>query len=191
MKRLLGILLVVAGLLAFGWITAWALRGAAASKDAWLDLMITALVLFPMGAMGTTALVNGYFDPSPPVFHRARIVDKTVRRAKGGPAHYVVCASWNAPGETIEFLVSSAEYDRVVVGRSEMHVTTSAGWLGIEWIRARQLVIAPLLHGLLREAEGLNRPTTALADSSGSWRRANAAGSPRRSASGRARRRFP
>ncbi|MCR4412824.1 MAG: hypothetical protein NUV77_10415 [Thermoguttaceae bacterium] len=74
-----------------------------------------------------------------------------VRQGRGGPAYYVVCTSWNRPGETIEFPVSPAEYERVVVGRSEMHITTSAGRLGIEWMRDRRLVIDPLPHGLRHE----------------------------------------
>lgn len=127
------------GLPAFAFISAVLLRGTSRSHTAWGALMFGAIPLFPPGAIGTAALVNGMTDGSPPVPHDARIVRKYTTKSKNTTNYHVECQSWSEPGKTMSFRVGSAEYERVVEGQSHLRVTTRAGSLGVEWLVSKQL----------------------------------------------------
>jgi len=127
------------GVPAFGVVAATLLRGSSRSHGAWGALMIGALLMFPPGAIGTTALVNGVTDTSPPVVHDAPIVRKYTTKSKDSTNYHVECPSWRVPGETDSFGVSHSEYGRVVVGRSKLRATTRAGGLGVEWLVSKEV----------------------------------------------------
>jgi Cu/Ag efflux protein CusF len=124
---------------AFGFVAATLLRGTSRSHVAWGALMFGSILLFPPGALGTVGLVNGLTDGSPEAVHDARVVRKYTTKSKNTTNHHVECQSWREPGETMSFRVGSAEYNRVVEGRSHLRVTTRAGGLGVEWLVSKQL----------------------------------------------------
>lgn len=124
---------------AFAFVSVVLLRGTSRSHTAWGALMFGAILLFPPGALGTVALVNGLTDGSPPVPHDARIVRKYTTKSKSTTNYHVECQSWSEPGETVSFRVGAAEYAGVVEGKSHLRVTTRAGGLGVEWLVSKQL----------------------------------------------------
>lgn len=127
------------GLPAFAFVSAVLLRGTSRSHTAWGALMFGAILLFPPGAIGTVALVNGLTDGSPPTAHDARIVRKYTTKSKSKTNYHVECQSWSEPGKTVSFRVGSTEYNRVAEGKSNLRVTTRAGGLGVEWLVSKQL----------------------------------------------------
>jgi hypothetical protein len=127
----------------FAYISAYLLSGTSRSHNAWGALMLGSLLLFPPGCAGTIGLLNGLLDSSPEVAHDALITDKYTTRSKNKTNYNVRVASWRDPGETVSFRVSSSEYGTVAPGRSQMHVVTRAGWLGVEWIKSKRVVSKP------------------------------------------------
>lgn len=115
------------------------LRGTSRSHYAWRGWVIGAVIMFPVGSLGSIALLNGMFDRSPAIEHDAQIVRKYTTRSKNKTHYHVECASWNEPGETENFQVSFSEYGKIVEGRSQIQVTTHQGWLGMEWVKGKQL----------------------------------------------------
>ena len=43
----------------------------------------------------------------------------------------------------VEFTVSQSEYNAVALGHSCIEATVAPGWLGVEWIVSRHLVLQP------------------------------------------------
>jgi hypothetical protein len=134
---------VLLGYPVFGFISALLLKGTSTSHYKWGGLMLSALLLFPAGSMGTVALVNGALDSSQPVTHNAVIVEKYTTRSKSKTKYHVRVASWRTPGETLSYQISSSEYGGVVTGQSQMIVTTHEGALGMEWLKSRVVNLNP------------------------------------------------
>jgi hypothetical protein len=134
---------LVLGWLTFGYVSALLLRGTSTSHYKWAGLMLGSLVLFPLGGIGTTALLNGTLDSSQPVVHHAPIVEKYTTRSKNKTKYHVRCASWREPGETFSYQVNSEDYRAVVPDQSNMVLTTQSGLLGVEWVASKRLEIRP------------------------------------------------
>jgi hypothetical protein len=127
----------------FAYVSALLLRGTSTSHYKWGGLMLGSLILFPLGSVGTLALLNGALDSSQPATHKATVVEKYTTRSKNRTNYHVRCASWRKPGETISYQVSMTEHGLAVPGQSHMVVTTHSGWLGVEWLAAKYLEAQP------------------------------------------------
>jgi len=128
---------------AFAYVSAVLLRGTSTSHNAWGALMVGGIFLLPVGSVGSTALLNGAADESPPVGHDAVITEKYTTRNKNRTNYHVRVASWRDPGDTLSYRVSQGEYNAVIEGQSQMVVTTRAGAVGIEWLASRHVVYQP------------------------------------------------
>ena len=133
----------VLALPAFAYVSAVLVRGTSTSHNAWGGLMAGAIFLLPVGSVGSTALLNGASDESPPVVHNAVITEKYTTRNKNRTNYHVRVASWRDPGETLSYGVSQAEFNAVTPHQSQMFVTTRAGAIGIEWLASRHIVERP------------------------------------------------
>jgi hypothetical protein len=117
----------------FAVLSALLLRGTSTSHLAWLDLMIGAVFLLPLGSCGTVATVNRVADDAPPQIHQPLIVHKYTG-GRRTTSYYVQCHSWRRPGEMETFAVSASVYAAIVENRSHLEVVTRPGALGIEWL---------------------------------------------------------
>jgi len=115
------------------------LGGTSRSHYAWATWAMVAIVLFPLGCVGTLATFNGLMDSNPETEHPALIVRKYTTRNKNTTNYHVECRSWNNAQDTEKFSVNASEYRQVVEGQSRMIVTTRPGWLDIEWIQGKRL----------------------------------------------------
>ena len=137
------LVVLVLGLPAFAYLAAIFLRGTSTSHYAWGGLMGGAVFLFPLGSVGSTALVNGLADDSAQVVHNAPITEKYTTRSKNRTNYHVRVASWRNPGETESFQISGSEYNAVVPNQSQMVITTRAGAFGIEWLVSKSVNVRP------------------------------------------------
>ena len=127
------------GLPIFAYFAAMMVRGTSTSHHAWRALMIGAIILFPVGSVGATALLNGVFDHSAAVAHDEVIVEKFTTKSKNTTRYHVRCSSWRGPGKTESFQISSLDYNAVVPRQSHLVVTTHTGWLGVEWMESKRV----------------------------------------------------
>jgi hypothetical protein len=133
----------VLALPAFAYVSAVLVRGTSTSHHAWGALMVGAIFLLPVGAVGSTAFLNGASDESLPVVHNAVITEKYTTRNKNRTNYHVRVASWRKAGETLSYGVSQTEFNAVTPHKSQMVVTTRAGAIGIEWLASRHIVAQP------------------------------------------------
>jgi hypothetical protein len=117
------------------------LHGRSTSHDSWGHLMAWGVLLIAIGSIGAVAAVNALADTAPPREHNNIITNKRISTGRrGAKTYYVAVPAWDLPGETIEFSVSSNEYNMIAPGRSRLSVSTGLGWLGIEWQRGKQVI---------------------------------------------------
>jgi hypothetical protein len=135
--------IVIPTYLIFLWLAGLLLRGTSTSHDRWARLCGVGLITFALGGTGVVAAANAMFDTAESKLHTTTVVNKRSSRGKSSTTYYVACNSWRPGGEQVEFTVSSSEYSRVILGQSRIEVTVSPGWLGVEWIVARNLVLQP------------------------------------------------
>jgi hypothetical protein len=133
------LIILVPGLPMFGYLAAALLRGTSTSHHAWAALMIGAVLLFPVGSVGTIALLNGLLDQSAATPHDALVVERYTTKSKNSVNYHVRVASWRDAGQTESFQVSSAEFNMVVPHQSHFVVTTHPGLLGVEWVESKRL----------------------------------------------------
>lgn len=119
------------------------LRGTSTAHDRWARLFWVGMLTFALGGTGAVAAANAMLDRAAPKLHQTTIVDKRSSRSRNSTTYYVACNSWRPGGERIEFTVSSSEFNRVQIGQSRLDVTASPGWLGVEWVVERHLVLQP------------------------------------------------
>ncbi|MGO9108720.1 MAG: hypothetical protein ACLP9L_05760 [Thermoguttaceae bacterium] len=139
--------------LALGWLAVFLLRGTLtshglwtlASRDRWKLVMFVGLATVSMGSLGAVAGLNTAFDRQPLTEHNVLIskVGVNVDRGKQGATnaeYFAVAADWDHPKENVEFRLSREDRSRLQVGKSQMHVVTGPGWLGIEWLKDARLM---------------------------------------------------
>jgi hypothetical protein len=133
----------VLALPAFGWLAAWQLRGASTSHDRWACLMAPSVILLALGSMGSVAGANALLDRSPvearsPVIHKK----EAIRGKKGSTSYRAYVADWRGSGQ-IELSITAQEHAGIFTNRSRMSLEIGNGALGIEWIKAKKVILSP------------------------------------------------
>jgi hypothetical protein len=124
----------------FGALAALLLRGTSISHDRWGLLMFWGLFLIGAGSFGSFAAVNALTDSAPLDERMVPVANRRMASGRHGKSYYAVVAAWDRPGESLEFSISSSEYDRIVVGRSRLHVFVGPGRFGIPWVKSHRLL---------------------------------------------------
>lgn len=125
----------------FGFFAALLLGGTSTSHDRWGRLMGICVALIGVGCVGDVAVLNGVGDTGQPTEHLVTVANKRISRGRRSTTHYAVIPSWDRPGDMLDIRVSSAEYERVIPGRTKVKVTTCPGRLGIEWIKSKEVLL--------------------------------------------------
>ncbi len=126
--------------LLFAWLAARLLRGTSTSHDNWLGLIVVAIFMIPLGGVAITSLLNAQLDRTPVTMHFEKISGKATHHSNKSTHYVLQYRSWVKPGEQLEYSVNHDDYERASIGVDEMHVATSAGALGVEWIHSALLV---------------------------------------------------
>jgi len=134
-----------AGLGAFAWeflvlaVFAGALlRGTSVSHDRWFLLVGIGFFLIGLGSFGSLAAGNALLDTAPHEERVAPIINKRLSRSnRGGTTYYAIVQSWDKPGETVEFSVSSNDYNQIAPGRSRMLLAIGPGRFGVPWVKSQ------------------------------------------------------
>lgn len=132
------------GWFAFAWLSAFLLRGHSRSHYRWAALIGVGFFAFLFGGVGATNLVNGAFDHSAKITRIETITNKTTSRHKRSTSYSVHFPSKSHPGDTDSIRISAAEFDRVIVNRSQIEVVVSEGALGVEVLHENRLLIEPI-----------------------------------------------
>ncbi len=68
------------------------------------------------------------------------VSDKRASKGRRSTSYFVTVPAWDGAGGTLDYEVSSQEYQSIVIGRSQLELTTGPGRLGIEWLKAQRLI---------------------------------------------------
>jgi len=125
-----GVVVPLAGLLGYA-----VMRGDSRSHDRWRSWMLPTLLTTALGISGCLAGFNALADHTPAQTRQFPILNlREVRGRRSSNGYYAYVSDWDDPRETREFRLSSAEYRKARIGRSQLEVTTSEGALGLRWI---------------------------------------------------------
>jgi hypothetical protein len=139
LKPTIGFLIVAIAV--FGWISAFLIRGRSNSHNRWAILMGIGVFLIGFGSAGAVAAVNAVGDDGPLGQRTAPIASKRHSTGRGGTkSHFVSVPAWDEKRDTIEFRVSSTEFELIVPGKAKLQIVTGAGRLGIEWLHSKKVL---------------------------------------------------
>ncbi len=120
-------------------VTALLLRGTSTSHDRSAPVIGWGSLLLALGSVGAVSAVNALADDGLPVHRKVIVLAKSSHTAKGITWYVATAPDWGRPAETVDFKISSDEYNRIVKNRTHLLLTTMPGRLGIEWLESSRV----------------------------------------------------